>query len=393
MLYLPTAPLEMKQKSLISIQLTLTYPEELMSRPGFNYKIIHVLNLTSLGGVQKQFKSFIESLDDKEKKRHLVIDLTSEKIFNFLKLYFLILKKNHYLHYYNNLGSKTVYILSLLIPSKKIILHERGTIWNIKEKDMYFYKQNIKRSYKILCNSNATKSYICNLFKVSPHKVTVIYNGIETTQIIHTGSKNKNNIAYLGRLDSHKGVDSLIKSFLLINRDDIYLHIAGSGNLESYLKSKKYKNILFHGKVTDSYEFLKDKDILVVPSIREPLGNVVLEAGSMGIPVIASYIDGLAEIFQDKKSGIYLTPKVKITNPTIIQSPTFPTRTVNPIDFQFIPPMSLDTSELKNEINDFLENPSKYEKYGKNLKSIVNSKYTIENYTKHILMFYSQLKR
>jgi glycosyltransferase involved in cell wall biosynthesis len=48
-------------------------------------------------------------------------------------------------------------------------------------------------------------------------------------------------------------------------------------------------------------------DLLVLPSFREGLPNVLLEAASMGLPMIASNISGCSDVIQHGVSG-YLFP-------------------------------------------------------------------------------------
>ncbi len=45
-------------------------------------------------------------------------------------------------------------------------------------------------------------------------------------------------------------------------------------------------------------------DLLVCPSLHEPLGNVVIEAWSAGLPVVATASDGPAGLIEDGESGI-----------------------------------------------------------------------------------------
>ena len=45
-------------------------------------------------------------------------------------------------------------------------------------------------------------------------------------------------------------------------------------------------------------------EIVVCPSLREPLGNVVIEAWSAGLPVVATASDGPASLIEDGESGI-----------------------------------------------------------------------------------------
>jgi glycogen(starch) synthase len=49
-------------------------------------------------------------------------------------------------------------------------------------------------------------------------------------------------------------------------------------------------------------------ELLVLPSRREPFGIVLLEAGSLGVPVVASRVGGIPEIVEDDASGRLVAP-------------------------------------------------------------------------------------
>ena len=64
--------------------------------------------------------------------------------------------------------------------------------------------------------------------------------------------------------------------------------------------------IKFVGNIIQPLNFIKNLDILVVPSIREPLGIVNIEAGLCKVPVIASNIDGIPEVIKHNYSGLLI---------------------------------------------------------------------------------------
>ena len=80
------------------------------------------------------------------------------------------------------------------------------------------------------------------------------------------------------------------------------------------------ENIYFLGYRTDIPEIMSLCDLIVVPSLREPFGRVVIEAMACGTPVVASRVGGIVEIFKDGEGGLFcqandvddLTEKVKI---------------------------------------------------------------------------------
>ena len=116
-------------------------------------KIVHVVSLQGIGGVQKNFLEYFKSIDVKEINLHKVYIIGRKyKLFlndNFFSLYsffniirFLYyLRSNKYIiHFYNNFGSIKLYYLLIFFKSKNIIIHERGTSWNLNTKYSYRLK-------------------------------------------------------------------------------------------------------------------------------------------------------------------------------------------------------------------------------------------------------------
>ena len=67
--------------------------------------------------------------------------------------------------------------------------------------------------------------------------------------------------------------------------------------------------VTFLGNVEDIPGFLKQLDIFVLPSRSEGFGISLVEAMAMGIPCIASRLDGPAEVLQEGTYGILFTPE------------------------------------------------------------------------------------
>ena len=172
------------------------------------------------------------------------------------------------------------------------------------------------------------------------------------------------------------------------------IFIAGQGPLESVLKklAKNYKNINFLGSVKDPLEFISQMDTMVVPSIREPLGNSVIEAGYCKKSVIASNVDGIPEIIKDKYSGILINPDKEITfRETTSKSAPFPNVVVNS-NQQLQEPKEIDTSKLCDSIVFLASNLKIRESYGENLNKTVIEKFNIENYYETLENLYNQFK-
>jgi glycosyltransferase involved in cell wall biosynthesis len=113
-------------------------------------------------------------------------------------------------------------------------------------------------------------------------------------------------LGYLGKLQPDKGIEFLLNTLKNLSISNWELLVAGKGTVEyeSYLK-KSYQspNISYLGFIKNE-NFFPKIDFLIVPSLwNEPLGRVVFEAYSYGIPVIASNRGGIPEIIDEGETG------------------------------------------------------------------------------------------
>ena len=376
-------------------------------------KIIHQLSLSDIGGVQKSFSTFILYAVKKSNFKHYVYSMhdlidnfvnvkdyhvnLNRSLISKIKFIFFLISKNSIVHFYNNLGSKSVNKLLKYIPYSNIIFHERGSAWNAINLNIDIYKSNAVKAKIILSNSNATKRMLIKRFGIDKNKIKVIYNGFlskdykPTIKNINRYSK-KRSVGYIGRLDTPKGVHIFIQSAKSLSDYDFF--IAGKGVLENLLKesAKNFKNIHFLGSIKTSLDFILKMDIIVVPSIREPLGNVIIEAGYCKKPVIASNIDGIPEIITNGISGILIDPDKKISLEKIPNKAVpLPEMVINPETFELQKPKEIDFINLNKYIIHLATNSNLRKKYGENLYKTVKKKFNIENYYKELEKVYKEL--
>jgi glycosyltransferase involved in cell wall biosynthesis len=122
-------------------------------------------------------------------------------------------------------------------------------------------------------------------------------------------------IVYLGRLVDWKRVDLLIVACTkLIGSLDFRLHIVGDGPLRGALEKQVQRpslmaNVEFHGRLPqcEAAELLRSADVMVLPSMRECGGAVVLEAMASAVPVIAANWGGPADYIA-ADAGIVISP-------------------------------------------------------------------------------------
>jgi glycosyltransferase involved in cell wall biosynthesis len=164
---------------------------------------------------------------------------------------------------------------------------------------------------------------------VEASKIEVIYNGIDP---VHFNTKNNDIlkkygielnekiILYSGRIDPIKGLDYLFDSFelLLEKIPGCRLVIAGNGNFESLIKkARKFSaNISYLGFIPfeDVVALYHEADIGVIPSLEEHCSYVALEMMHYGLPVVASNLGGLKEIFVHGENALLANTIADKTN-------------------------------------------------------------------------------
>jgi len=117
----------------------------------------------------------------------------------------------------------------------------------------------------------------------------------------------------LGRFNHKKGFEDLLNAFKLLTSkqryDSLYLIVAGDGPLKTRLHSLTQElglnsRVLWVGWQNDPGLFYSLADIFVCPSRIETMGNVILEAWSYGLPVLATKTPGALELIQDGSNGL-----------------------------------------------------------------------------------------
>jgi glycosyltransferase involved in cell wall biosynthesis len=197
---------------------------------------------------------------------------------------------------------------------------------NIKNKFLIYFLNLID---KIAINNSDLVIFISNRNKddilkrtgiISTDKIKVVYNGI-TPRLEELGKAERVEfygeekiIGYVGLLFQGKGVRYLVEAFakLLQNDDLLKLVIVGDGpekkNLEDIARQMNIQDkIVFTGYQKNPIKYIKGFDLLVVPSLVEPFGIVILEAFYVGTPVIGACVGGITEIL--KYSELLFKPK------------------------------------------------------------------------------------
>ena len=152
-------------------------------------QVSHFVGLSGVGGVQKNFVDFINQENLlKYKIRHKIYTLggvdsqykLNSQVYdirNPINLFFLmkdIASKRVIVHMYNNLTSLKLAFLMFIVPVYGVILHERGTSWNLPSSRGFFLRFVTHKASVILVNSHASKVMLIKKFYVTEKKIKVL---------------------------------------------------------------------------------------------------------------------------------------------------------------------------------------------------------------------------
>ena len=116
---------------------------------------------------------------------------------------------------------------------------------------------------------------------------------------------------FVGRITRDKGVNELLKAFKKMSQkyNNVYLMMVGpsendaSVDEELYNWAKNSNRVIFTGYTNCVEKYISAMDIYILPSYREGFGMGVVEAETMGVPVIVTDIPGPVDAMIDGKTG------------------------------------------------------------------------------------------
>jgi glycosyltransferase involved in cell wall biosynthesis len=141
-----------------------------------------------------------------------------------------------------------------------------------------------------------------------------IPNGVDLCADITRPRSDAIRFVYLGRLDSEKAIDLMIRGFArLPDRSRATLTIVGDGDcrrsLEGLVDQLRVRDtVTFKGTMTDVSPALRQADVFVSTSLSEGMSNALLEAMSFGVMPLVSRVSGVADIVEEGRSGLLFAP-------------------------------------------------------------------------------------
>ena len=123
-------------------------------------------------------------------------------------------------------------------------------------------------------------------------------------------------IGTIAELTKNKGLPHLIQALFLLKQKRMAFScvIIGSGEDEEAIQTMIAKNglrdsVFLAGFIDDASSYLQCFDVFVLPSLKEGLPYVLLEAMEAGLPLIGTSVGGIPDIVHDGKNGLIVPPK------------------------------------------------------------------------------------
>jgi glycosyltransferase involved in cell wall biosynthesis len=179
---------------------------------------------------------------------------------------------------------------------------------------------------RMVALTDGEKNDYINLSVCPSEKLLKIHSGVDVEKFMQANGnrvekrrslgldQNEAVIGFVGWLLPIKGPDYLLKAMddVWLEHQEASLVLVGKGDMDVDLRAEALKKdangkVKFLGWREDIDEIMPLFDMLVLPSLNEGMGRVLVEAMAAGKPVVASRVGGIPDLVRDGETG-YLVP-------------------------------------------------------------------------------------
>lgn len=388
--------------------------------------VLHLVALTGAYGTERRLLNYLKLSKNKNKNiRHHVCALRISEtiaseldelsvpyivnsirglknIFSFIK--YVQNNNIHILHVHNLIGHNLrTRIIPKIAGIPFIIEHEGGMVWDLNFTLPTRMTNNLVNIN--ICNSIAGQVMLkekCNI------TASVIHNGVQL--IAQENNEDRNAIlsdlglsssdhvvGFVGRLDTPKGVQAFIDMIPKIIKDlpQTKFILVGDGPMKEELISyaKRYpicdKSIKWLGFREDVRRIMLALDVLVMPSIREPFPNVLLEAAMAKLPVVASCVDGIAEIIDNGDTGILINCNTPVIKPISRKAKPIPRFVVDGKARSLRTPVLPNSDDIATAVINLLSNKDLADKISEKAFESVLARFSFDKYIENMDKLYA----
>ena len=304
--------------------------------------IVYLIGEIGFGGTERQMTLILRYLKNPNEKYHLIVfnhsyfgNLKKELMSLGVEIYFIptsvnsIYKRLKYLinlikrikpiliHSWTIHDSSYAYLVGAYLGISKTFGSVRGSIYGTSfAKLPEFYKiSSIRLIPRIFVNTLSIKNELID-YGVNRSKISVIANAVEPRHLTdYVIDKNTPVICTIGNLRDNKNHETFVK--IMKNVVEIFPKaegwIIGQPVPDEPNQEKKIKKLIgelnlsnsvkLMGFKSNSMSYLEKASVFILLSKNEGQPNVILEAMSLGVPVVASNAGGIPEIINHGENG------------------------------------------------------------------------------------------
>lgn len=182
----------------------------------------------------------------------------------------------------------------------------------------------VRQNTRLIAISEAVKQYLLRE-QVPEQHIVRIYDGVDLQQYQPSRNPVRERsdiiLGIVGQLGERKGHRFLLEAFgelvkrypalqlWIIGKEPAHSQERYTEQLQREVQQKQLeKYVTFWGFQADIPGMVAQLDIVVVPSLQEPFGKIVIEAMAMEKPVVASKVAGIPEILVENVTGVLVPP-------------------------------------------------------------------------------------
>lgn len=156
-----------------------------------------------------------------------------------------------------------------------------------------------------------------DVYQITADETPVVLNGVplDFCKRIENYKDEAKTFIHVGRFAEAKNHTTLINAFVKVNqkKPGVELFLYGDGEkkddcVELVRKNNAESYIHFCGVTGDIYSKLKTADVFLLPSLWEGIPMTLIEAMASGLPIIASNVGGIPDMFENGVSAILIQP-------------------------------------------------------------------------------------
>ena len=235
-------------------------------------------------------------------------------------------KQNYDIIHAHSAHALSIGILAKLFYPKIQIIAARRVDFHLRNNVFSKFKYRTNLVSKIVCISKGIEKILLE-DRIAKEKLRVIHSGIDLHKFdgvnrlsdfrkIYNINENDIIVGTVAALVGHKDYPNLLKSaeLVLSKKDNVTFVALGDGKNEKEIKelaaNLDLKNkFIFLGYKSKVGEIIKNYDIFVISSKKEGLGTSILDAQSIGLPVIGTKTGGIPEAVYHNKNGLLVSPE------------------------------------------------------------------------------------